>query len=512
MKTLFSTLTFRFNMLTLLMVISLFSAYGVYDYQNTAKNLFLEQNERIKLSVNTLTDTISRALSAYDIIGLEVALKSALNSPDISAIAVIDQVGIMGAFKIEAQEVIPVLSTEELESLNLKNYPVYINQEDEEPIGSLKLQISTHAIDDKLSSLIQSLLVKIVIMALLIILFSMMLLSFFVVRPVKQVVNALQEMAEGDADLRQFLPETGSKEMSDLAHYFNRFISRINIALVQVSSANRQLTKAIHQLNQVVTNTSSKVAEQNEQTINVEQSILTISDSSSDIAGQAQQADLAAKLANEEALSTMSDMGDMEKAISRLAGEFERAQTSIDEVQNEVISIASALNVIGDIAEQTNLLALNAAIESARAGEQGRGFAVVADEVRALAARTQNSTEEIQLTINQLRSRADASVSIMVEGAKASQLTVIQSQKVTKKINDISQSISELVQFNHHILDATTNQSSKLDDTNSSINLIGSLATETQNATEQVLVAVLLASESTKQLSDLVNGFKLDIT
>jgi methyl-accepting chemotaxis protein len=100
---------------------------------------------------------------------------------------------------------------------------------------------------------------------------------------------------------------------------------------------------------------------------------------------------------------------DLAAETARQAARHVRStRTDVDGLALAADKVGTVLAFIEDIAVRTNLLALNATIEAARAGAAGRGFSVVAGEVKNLAEQTQQATQDIAATLQEIRGAAAA--------------------------------------------------------------------------------------------------------
>jgi methyl-accepting chemotaxis protein len=322
-----------------------------------------------------------------------------------------------------------------------------------------------------------------------------------VIKPLNQVTETLQEIADGEGDLTRRISGSSRDEISKLALFFNLFADKMQKTVGNVFATASSLNTASDELMEVADNMAKSTREMNVKTsaaksaveqitavigksadassetstnINavvklVEDITITIrnlaSASEQSSAGTSQTSQLIQGISGRIGNASKSAQGvsmsvnnvatavrEINLSLNEISKNCERARNITGEAEeraeetNKVIEnldklskqIGKIVNLINDIADQTNMLALNAAIEAAGAGEAGKGFAVVANEVKELAKQTGIATEEIRQQI---------------EGMKVSTSTAVKS---VEKINSV---IKEMSGITNTIAAAVTEQS-----------------------------------------------------
>ena len=340
-------------------------------------------------------------------------------------------------------------------------------------------------------------------------LFSAFIVSNLIVSNINGVTESLRNMADGDGDLTQTLTSTADDEMGEMVDWFNRFVSMLRTLIGDVVSSTTELGQGSMAMSSVTDQSKRGAVEQQNEIEETSSSIIEMIRMVQEVATNAASAASAADDADQGATAGKEVVDTVIRSIDDLAGDVERAADVIQKLGQDSDNVGVIIDVIRDIAEQTNLLALNAAIEAARAGEQGRGFAVVADEVRTLASRTQESTQEIQTMIEQLRTGAKAAVEVMVSGRQRASDSVEQAKAAGDSLDSITSTVATISEMNRQIAGATDSQSQLSEAINQRLSNI-------QEITEQTVGYINKTADSSEQvgqysgeLQSLVSRFKV---
>jgi len=309
-------------------------------------------------------------------------------------------------------------------------------------------------------NLISILAVCLLVISVVLLIVTISLLKFSMVRPITGISRTFTE-----EDISKDLPLMTHDEIRDLSEAYNAFIKKIRVILSTTRQTALKIALESTKVSKGFKDSSADAQKQGE-FANV---ILTTSKDVNAAINEVSQNAVTISTSTTEHLKTatasLKELDEVNAKIGDMTKKLSGFGMTVVELNKNSEKIKDIVLLIKGISDQTNLLALNAAIEAARAGEQGRGFAVVADEVRKLAERVNGATEEISVNINTMLERVQVTLNESSEINEHMQTTkeivaktsgdftrmVKDFENNSMQLNRIASAIEELSQTNGEI-------------------------------------------------------------
>ncbi len=350
-----------------------------------------------------------------------------------------------------------------------------------------------------------------------------LVLAAGIVRPVRNVVESLTELAHGGGDLTLRLPVKSGDEVGELALRFNQFMEKLQVMIRDIAAGVGTLTASSTELSAVSDQLTATAGSTAGNASTVAAAIEEMSSNLNGVSAAMEQSATNTNMiasASEEMSTTIREIArstDSARTVSgKAVGQAQAASEKVRALGEAAQEIDKVTEAITEISEQTNLLALNATIEAARAGEAGKGFAVVANEIKELAKKTAESTMSIRAQIGGIQESTDSTVVEIREITKvirevneivATIATAVAQQ--TAATQEISTNISQTSQGIAEVNDNVAQSSTVAAEITREVALVNSSAKEMSESSSQVRQSALELSRLAEGLNEMVNRFRV---
>jgi len=126
-----------------------------------------------------------------------------------------------------------------------------------------------------------------------------------------------------------------------------------------------------------------------------------------------------------------------------------------------------------------------------------------------LASKTQESTEEINVTINNLISASKEAVTVMDKGTEQAQVSVSNSEQAGQSLEKISDAVSSINEMNHRISNAVSDQQEL---SSGIVSSVGNILAQTEATADKSSSLGNLASELNEvsiEMTNITQQFKI---